>query len=196
MRPPEVEDRFILDPSVPRLRYDHLRLEIRSGHWRGEDVAHCVKRWAAGRERFIPLGNTDDFTVEMQFGFREEQLVTGPEGIVRHPAHVAVLLALPAPSPQCIAATFDADVRMRRQWHLRLPSSAPRVDPLVRIRTWAIGLLMGAAWSFDDAWRAVAALLGVHEDGLSQEADRQARRLLIRDVPEATARLTARRRVR
>ncbi len=55
---------------------------------------------------------------------------------------------------------------------------------------------MGAAWSFDDAWRAVAALLGVHEDGLSQEADRQARRLLIRDVPEATARLTARRRVR
>ncbi len=78
MRPPEVEGRFILDPSVPRLRYDHLRLEIRSGHWRGEDVAHCVERWAAGRERFIPLGNTDDFTVEMQFGFREEQLVTGP----------------------------------------------------------------------------------------------------------------------
>ncbi len=195
MREPEVQGGFRFDRVTQRLVFDRVRIEVRSSDWTGADLARCYEEWAAPLEEFLQhRRDPNQCTTGLKFTYREEQLVVGPKGAVRKPACVLACIDVPALSAQTIAVNFDAQVRDYWQWHRCLPSPAPRADILARVRTWGIGLLMGAGWSFDRAWSRVADLLAVPEDGLSQEADRQHRQRLMADVPEAKNRLTARRR--
>jgi hypothetical protein len=126
--------------------------------------------------------------------FVEFHLVNGPEFSaeqepVRFP-YVEVVIHRPAPPPGTLACDYEQVVRGEKQWHLTLPGGGTTQEKEVALRTWAVGLIMGAGIGFNAAMRQVCDRLDTPE--VSQACFTSDRRRLVERVPEARPFLYAR----
>ena len=102
-------------------------------------------------------------------------------------------MRLPFPPAGVIAILYDVIARDQHRWHERLPGEANRQQRRTAVRTWAVGLLVGAGVKTNLAIEKVAEVMGTDEDGSGDSQVRfiQTRKDLVARVPEAEAFLYA-----
>jgi hypothetical protein len=187
-----------LGPIPIRGWEDRIELRVLSNRWTGADVEARIIAYVAGpdsgygdwqkRPWLEAESSTESAVVRVAFAFAP----AGSQSIglalhVEPPTlalpHVIVTVAPPFPPPGTIATLYDDIVLRQRRWHERLAGIPTRQEKRVALRTWAIGLLVGAGRKTALAIREVSAILG--EDEISQVQFTEDRHRLVERVPEA-----------
>jgi|GEM_PF-5602690 len=179
-------------------------LGVRNSQWRGDDVERALRKELAYEEgrnagylESLRQGQANNggslMAIDLTYygpgelHFRSKW-ISMPDGsdrstTVESPV-ILCTVAYPPPSDGLIAAAYDAIAINRFRWNEHLYGFGVRWNqqPEVAIRTWTIGLLMGAgsSWNHADAVAARAVPQKVSWDGFKAN-----RKDLIRRVPEA-----------
>jgi hypothetical protein len=169
-----------------------------SNRWTGADVEERIVAYLTDpqyghgdwsrRLWFGPTASTESVVVRVAFEFAP----AGSEVIDVFPRseplkfvqpHVVVTVAPPLPPAGTIAKLYDDIVLAQRQWHKDLAGAPTQQEKRVALRTWAIGLLVGAKRKTSYAISDVCEALG--ENWISEVQFTKDRRRLVERVPEA-----------
>lgn len=179
---------------------DRLELRVLSSRWTGKEVesrlrTHLDNPFLGDRNRqqwtgATPLTDQSVIRVAFEFAHAGSEVVDFSRRWVEEwPAptlalpHVVVTVAPPFPPEGTIARLYDDIVLGHHRWHERLAGTPARQEKRIALRTWAIGLLVGAGNNTARAINDVAALLG--EGAISQVQFTEDRQRLVDRVPEA-----------
>lgn len=192
-----------------------LCLGVTSSEWRGADVAraaeHEIGRTKArfpGIMEFDAVRARRESTMMLDFRFAEEDTLDlshvyqaevsealKDEPFVFRAPSIVCRFSYPLPPPEIIAHAYDHEVINRHEWHKELNGYGARHNqtPEVAIRSWAIGIFVGAGLPFFNATKRFYDNLEL-EGFLSQPQWNSDRANLVARVPEAREYVYARRR--
>jgi hypothetical protein len=157
--------------------FDLVQLDVYSAGLTGEWVASFLHAYCSVTERRFPRPSpARDDAIQVRFDLKTD--------LVSNVPFLRVTVGLPLPPQDVLSRAYDAVVCERHRWDKLLLQAANRQRPETALRTWAVGLLIGAGWDTNEAIRVVTERAG-WDRYVSQERFNQDRRLLVERMPAA-----------
>jgi hypothetical protein len=171
------------DPDTTSDAAQYISLHITDPAINGEVVEVLLSQEAEQVYPYLQRQNPDNWwSTHVGFSFVEAEHDSSMFLTEPLPS-VVVVSKVPLPEPGTISMLFDRVVIDQKKWHLRLGGQVSKQTPLVALRTWAIGLLVNAGASVNDATILVADRGGIA--WVTPPRFNQDRDMLLRRVPRA-----------